>query len=387
MQTRLDPVSDSAARRKRGEALGLAAVGALALVVYAGLFWAYAGDELFGANDFVPLYVAATEVGGPALYDPAIYRRFQQDRYGGFNESLVYSRPPYYALLLRPLSWVGSFEAAYLAYTLLRLAAIAGFVWLWPAGERKEAALFACLSFPLFTSLLNGQDVAFLLFWIALAMRLERRRPFAAGLAFAMCAIKFHLLILLPAALLAQRRWSVLRGLAAGAAGLIALSFLAAGWSWPREYAEVLLSSEIHPLTSNMPNLHGMVSGLPGAPLWEAAGAAAALAGVVFAARRGNFAFGLAAASLGSLIVSRHSYVADMTVLLPGLLATLATLPTAAARFFALAMLSPIPALFLFNGRPLAYAAQAALLGALVAYVAAARRGRGSPAHAPDAPQ
>ncbi len=365
-------MSDSAARRTRGDGLGLAVVGALALILYGALYWTYASDELFGPNDFIPLYVAASEVGGPSLYDPDAYRRFQQERYGGFNESLVYSRPPYYAVLLRPFTWLGSFGASYGVYTLLRLAAIAAFLWLWPADRRQEAALFVCLSFPLFTSLLNGQDVAFLLPWITLAMRLERERPFAAGLAFAMCAIKFHLLILLPAALLAQRRWAVLRGLSAGAAALIGVSFLAAGSSWPGDYASVLLSNEIHPLTPNMPNLHGMLSGAPGAAAWEAVGAAAALAAVVFAARRSDFAFGLAAASLGSLIVSRHSYVADMTVLLPGLLASVGTLSTKSARFFAVAMLSPIPALFLFSGRPLAHAAQAALLCALIGYVVTA---------------
>ena len=188
-------------------------------------------------------------------------------------------------------------------------------------------------------------------------------------MAFALCASKFHLLILLPAALIAQRRWGVIRGLAAGAAALVGLSFVAGGWTWPSDYANVLLLGKLHPEPHIMPNLHGLLAGLPAATAWEIAGGMAAIAAVAYAARRGDFAFGLAAASFGSLIVSRHCYVSDLTILLPGLLGTARSLTTPLAKFLALSWLSPILPLILVTGRPLSYAAQAALPLALAAYV------------------
>ena len=81
------------------------------------------------------------------------------------------------------------------------------------------------MSFPLFVGMMNGQDAVLLLPLIAWALRCsERGEDFQAGLALSLCAIKPHLLVLVPLALAVQRRWGVLRGGLAGGAVLFALS-------------------------------------------------------------------------------------------------------------------------------------------------------------------
>ncbi len=375
----------------RGDTLIRAALGLFFLAAATALYWGYNGRAFSRANDFVPLYVAAQQVGGDHLYHPAAYYEFQQRHFGEYSKALIYSRPPFYALLLAPLAWLGSFEASYAAFTVLRAAAIGTFLFVWPRSQRADAALFLCLSFPVFVSMVNGQDVVVLLPLMALAWRLEERgKSFAAGLAFALCATKFHLLILLPAALIAQGRWGVMRGLAAGAGGLIGLSFVAGGRSWPTDYADLLRRGELHPDTHTMPNLHGLLDGLPAAATWEATAVAATIAGVALAARRGDFAYGLAAASIGSLLVSRHCYVSDLTILLPGLLAAAHMLTSPLVKVFALSWLGPILPLLLMIGRPLSYVPQVGLvlmLGALVVCKVqrAGRAKRASPAAADSA--
>ncbi len=372
-----------AAKGKGGTsaALDWLARGFVCLMCLAGftaLLWGERDRITAGANDFIPLYVAATEVGGPALYDRQAYYDFQQERFGEYSDSLIYSRPPYYALLLKPLTWLGSFEAAYGVYWLLRATAIFAFLMLWPRADAADAVLYVCLSFPLISSLANGQDVAFLLPLLALALRFEGRgKPFHAGITFALCAFKFHLLILLPATLIAQKRWDVLRGLAAGAAALIAVSFAAGGWSWPSRYADILLLGELHPNPDVMPNLNGLLASLPGALGWEIAGGAATIVVVALAARRGDFALGLGAAALGSLLVSRHAYMADLVILLPGLLATAQRQGTASAKLIAFAWLGPVLPLLLVTGHPLSYIPQVALAAALAGYALLRLAGEG----------
>ncbi len=349
-----------------------ACLGLLCLALFAAILWNPSHSAPATPNDFVPLYVAATQAGGPSLYDPEVYYDFQRQRFGQFSKALVFSRPPYYALLLKPLTWLGSFEAAKRCFTLLRAAAIAAFLLLWP-GRRADALFFVCMSFPLAASFSNGQDVAFLLPLLALALRLESGgRAFQAGIALAMCALKFHLFILLPISLVAQKRWRMIGGLAAGAAGLVIISFAAAGWSWPIDYFNllslVLASPEVNPSTRITPTLYGLLDGAPHSRLWELIGYIAAAGGVWTAARRGDFALGLSAAVLGSFMVSRHAYAADLAIFLPLMLATAKSAKTAIADGVATVWLTPFLPIILLFGRPWSYIPQLAVPAALAAY-------------------
>ncbi len=91
----------------------------------------------------------------------------------------------------------------------------------------------------------------------------ERGRDFAAGVAFSLCAIKPHLLLLLPLLLFLHRRHAVAVGLAVGATVILIVSTVAAGPQWPIEFIELISSDKTHPRIANMPNLNGLLLGLP----------------------------------------------------------------------------------------------------------------------------
>ena len=86
-----------------------------------------AGRALEGANDFIPFYVAAGLAGSPEIWNSEPYYQFMDERFGQVGEALVWLRPPFYALLLHPLSLL-NYDAAHLAWWLLRMGALAGFL-------------------------------------------------------------------------------------------------------------------------------------------------------------------------------------------------------------------------------------------------------------------
>jgi hypothetical protein len=333
---------------------------------------------LDGSNDFMPLYVAAQVWGTEDLYKAEPYFDFQVERFGAMNESLRFTRLPFYSILLAPLG-LFEYETAYLLWVLLRVAAIAGFVMLWPAGESKaDTALFVCMSLPVFTALITGQDVLLVLPLIALALRYEPARPFVSGLALSLCAIKFHLFVFLPVLFLAQRRWDVGKGFAAGGAGLLALSFAAGGWSWPAAYYGTLTDGRVHPGALNMPNLHGIGLAMP----LELAACALVAAGAWFAMRRTTFEIGMAIALIGGLLVSYHAYVMDCVILLPALLVVLVRAQAEWLKLASVLMLSPLLPMMLVSGRPYSYMMQIGLAAFFLALVAWARQSQREPAGA-----
>lgn len=353
-------------------------LGLLCAVGFTALLWSQMDRAFSGANDFMQLYAGAMEAGGPDLYDPQTSYRFQEEQFGGIAEAVIYVRPAFYALLLKPLTWLGSYDAAHAGYTVLRLLAIVGFVLLWPKQGRWDAVMFTLMSFPLFIGMMNGQDAVLLLPLIAWAMRdVEHGKDFRAGLLLSLCAIKPHLVVLVPVALVAQRRWGVMKGGLAGGAALFALSCVSGGIGWVGSFLEVVGSDVIHPEVRGMPNLAGLLDGVPHAGLWTIVGTGAAVAAVALTARYGSFSAAVAAATVGSLLVSGHAYVSDVVVLLPGLLA-LAQEPGGppAGKLLAFIWLGPILPLLLLIGRPASYAPQIALPLTLLALAIAAHRQR-----------
>ena len=331
----------------------------LGLSFLVAIGWSAAGPALEGRSDFVPFYVAAGLSGSSELWEPERYFRFMQGRFGDYGAALVWIRPPFYALLLKPLSWF-DFQTAHAAWWLCRLAALLGFVALWRVPSRGDAGLFLCLSLPALAGLMQGQDVAFVLLLVAASARLAgARRDRLAGLALSLCAIKFHLFLLLPALLVAQRKGRVLAGLALGAVAWIGLSFIAGGMSWPLHYSQVVFDGEVSPRSDSMPNLHGLLSDFPVAE-WGVSAAIFLLSCAVF--RRASLQDGLAICLLGGLLISRHSYVADCLLLLPVSLVFVAGDRPAGLRFAAMLLLWPPIYLMLLSGGGLAQFAQVFLV-------------------------
>jgi hypothetical protein len=121
-------------------------------------------------------------------------------------QTVVYTRPPFYAALLRPLAAL-AYHVAYAAFSIATLGSILWFV----IGFSKECPslpFFAAISIPLLTALCNGQDTPLLLAILGGSILLTRRKmEFLAGLVLSLCAIKFHLFLFPPILLLVKKRW------------------------------------------------------------------------------------------------------------------------------------------------------------------------------------
>jgi hypothetical protein len=117
-----------------------------------------------------------------------------------------------------------------------------------------------------------------------------------------------------------------------------------------------------------MPNLHGLLAGLPAATWLEAAATMAVVALTWLAVRNAGFAAALALCVWGGLLISYHAYVADTLVLLPAALALGACFKSDWPKFGNLLILAPPLSIALLSGRPASLAMQLLIL----AYFAAA---------------
>jgi hypothetical protein len=350
-------------------------LSAVALVFMAWLAWMQRGRILPGYNDFIQLYTGARLAFTPGLYDRAEVAKVQSEAVGVAGESWRYTRLRYYAGLLWPLGRL-PYRLAYGIWQALSISALAAFAVLWSPPGRGLTVLFTLLSLPAFAGLMNGQDLSFVLLWLALAVRWQRQgRSFAAGLILALCAAKFHLFLLLPLLILGRREWRLGAGLLTGGVVLAALSFAVAGLGWPGDYYCVLTDPLIHPQAGNMPNLHGLFSFWPARGGWEWP-AAVVTAGAVWVVTRGaDFDSALAATLAGGLLVSYHAYLPDCSVLLPACLIALSAAPWAGLRLLALVLLTPVAYLLLLQKSAVAAALPALVLALvlLMAYMATQR--------------
>lgn len=311
---------------------------ALGFVLFRGFQYDIAG----GANDFLMFYAGGRLAGTSHLYNPDRIHAVQIESAGRTGEALLFTRLPFLAAFLWPLAQL-PYRTAYLVWEALSLGALAGFVALWRRPSLAVALLASCSFVPVLIGLANGQDVTFLLLWIALSATLvERGRPLAAGLVLSLCAAKFHLFLLAPVLVWRQRQRRFGLGLAAGVAALAVLSFATAGPDWPWQYYEVLTSAVVHPRIAHMPNLHGLLAGLRYAPLLQGL----ATAGIVWAhwriVRRRSFRYGLAATLAGGILISYHAYLSDCVLLLPSGLEVASSTGWKSVRFLAVLVITPL---------------------------------------------
>src|SRR5580658_735747 len=328
-----------------------AAVG-LTLLVFLALLQR---DRFFpGQNDFLQLYAGAKLSGTPELYSPIAARRIHQESVGLELIGVYYSRPPFYADMLRPLGWL-PYRAAYWTFEGISFVAFAVFLILF-VPQCKELILFSSLCFPLLSNFLNGQDVTLVLLLAAgsiLAIRHEH--DFAAGLLLSLCAIKGHLFVLTPLIFLIHRRWMVLAGGAVGGGVLTAMSFLSDGRDWPRRYLTLLANPELHPSPSSMPNLRGLVFGVTGeeypAMYWVLT--ICVVAAVVWLAWKiRDLEMAFAMSMVAGLLVGYHAYLQDAVLLLLPFAIVIAKSKVVSLRvLMALAILPPIY-ICLLMGRP-----------------------------------
>jgi hypothetical protein len=320
-----------------------------------------------GVTDFMDLYAGGKLAFSRELYNPVQLMNVEATTEGSFSPTRLFMRLPVFAITYWPLAQL-PYRTASAIWEILCIAALAGFAILWPSDRGWAAALACCWSLPAFMTVAEGQDIGFLLLWVALAVRLlGKNRPSAAGAVFSLCAAKFHLFLLLPAWIVANKAWRFASGVIAGGAILIFLSFIANGRDWPLRYYGLLSNPTNNPYASVMPNIHGMVIGWPHHKIVEAAGIALVLTLVWFASRRRNAECGLATVLAGGILATPHAYMADCALLIPAVLIVLANTSRSWTRTCGVFLLTPFPYVLLMVG--VAFELQLLLLVLLLAIV------------------
>jgi hypothetical protein len=272
-----------------------------------------------GQNDFVALYAGGKLAGTPGLYSRDANEALIQSVLGATMQSVVYTRPPFYAALLKPLTLL-PYLAAYGVFCALCLASVLWFVLRF-SKECEALPLYASFSIPLAAFLPQGQDTPLLLTFAGASILLTRQgRDFLAGMVLSLCAIKFHLFLLIPVLLLAKKRWRILAGAAVGTGVLTLLGFLVAGGRSLEQYVAMLRDPWINFSADMMPNLHGLTASLKlgsAAPLMETGMVCVVVAAFLWICQRtDNYEFLFALSLLCGLLVSYHSGISDQILLL-----------------------------------------------------------------------
>jgi hypothetical protein len=230
------------------------------------------------------------------------------------------------------------------------------FAAFWPGTGRWPMMIALAWSMPAIVGLFYGQDIFFfLMFFTAGLLLMERKRPWSAGVAFALCLCKFHLALGIPVMLVAQKRWRALLAGTTACLALIAGSFLIEGSAWPLQYAKFAQMSAFSRAPERMPNLHGIVSWLPWTTAIETV-CTVAIVWLLWAACREGTDLGTAGAAAAAcgLLLGYHGYAYDCVLLLPLSVLTIQRPGVPAwVKIWAALLLSPVPVLLLVSQRPL----------------------------------
>jgi hypothetical protein len=205
-----------------------------------------------GGRDFVSYWTAGHQIMNHANpYDSAAI--LQAERAVGFpatGQSLIMRNAPWSLPLVMPLGALGLNVGA-LCWSALLAACMALSVYLtWELlGKPKDKLhLLGYMFGPGLICVLTGQTALIALVGLVLFLRLHLSRPFLAGMALWLCALKPHLFLPFGVTLLlwivAERAWRLLAGFAV----MMAVSSLLATWFDPAiwmQYREMMRTAGI----------------------------------------------------------------------------------------------------------------------------------------------
>ena len=330
-----------------------------------------------GQNDFAALYAGGTLAGTPDLYSRTANEAVIQSVLGMTMDTVVYTRPPFYAALLKPLTFL-PYLAAYGIFCALCIASILWFIIRF-SKDCESLPLYAAFSIPIAAFLPQGQDAPLLLTITGASILLIRqKRDFLAGVVLSFCAIKFHLFLLVPILLLTKKRWNILAGGATATAALTLLGVLVAGFGSLSEYIRVLRDPWINFSVDMMPNLHGLIAGLNLGPastwieLTASCGVVGAFLWICQKTDDYEFLFGLSL--LCGLLISYHSGISDQIVLLLAFVLIVRARAEKPLRIALALLLTPVP---YFTGLGINITIPIMLLAVLVLSAVAVTRPRG----------
>jgi hypothetical protein len=203
-----------------------------------------------GTRDFVVYWAAGRQLahhGNP--YDPATILAIE--RAAGLptvNGVMFVRNPPWTLPIMYPLGFIG-LRTASMLWSLLLIACLAASVrllWEMHGLPRNRIHLLGLTFAPALACLIVGQTSLFALLGLVLFLRLHRTRPFLAGAALWLCALKPHLflpfgVVLLVWVAVTRSYRLVLGGVAAMAASCV-LAWRIDPFAWS-QYAQMMRTS------------------------------------------------------------------------------------------------------------------------------------------------
>ena len=346
----------------------------LAWIVIAGFaaLWTVLGARALPqgrASDFLSFYTGAylaSHGSVASLYDPAAQFAIQRNLLPSTVELVPFLRPPFYALLLAPLTRL-PFGAAFIGWILLQTGIfLACLGWAWRRFG-TVALLCGSMSLPAALGIAHAQDtVAFLGVVIVSYLLVEKGRDLAAGAVLGLLLVKFHLAPLWLVGLILHRRWKMLAGFFATGSAAAAVSLAMVGVGGARAYAALLQNRNLEWLTPS-PELtisfQGLAANLGIATLAGRAGLVAAAVGLLLAAVLNAPMWRVYAAStVASLLAVPHVYGYDAALLLLPLWLAAFHAALRPTKLVTLWLFTSLPFASLLAGKPWAAAASLSLL-------------------------
>jgi glycosyl transferase family 87 len=232
-----------------------------------------------GYPDFTIFYAAATIVGegsGQKMYDGEAQYRVQKEFAGDIDSRrgpLPYNHPPFEALIFLPLTLL-PYRYAFLVWDMLNTVALFGVslilrrhLSVLRAIRPWEFVLGSMAFFPVFATLLQGQDSILLLLLFVLGFNaLKIDADFSAGCWFALGAFKFQLVLPLILLVVFWRRKRVAMGFVLVSCILALISIMLVGWEgmlrYPAYVLRIARASSLGGVPPQlMPNVRGLVEG------------------------------------------------------------------------------------------------------------------------------
>jgi len=259
--------------RKKLRAMGVVRVlqvsGALVLLLACLGVLAAALSRNAAHRDFICYWSSARLLRAHANpYETQAILGLENAAGGTYHEPFIMRNPPWALFLIAPLGFFPAPVAGFLWLVTLIGAALLSIRML--RGEAEKPPLVVYLFAPILGCAMAGQTSIFLLLGIALFFRCYERRPFWAGVALVLPAMKPHLFLLLwPVLLVHSWRTKQFRALAGLAAGLVAAMGVALLFD-PHVWAHYLAAMRAEHIEGQyLPNIPCSLRALvPGHPAW-----------------------------------------------------------------------------------------------------------------------
>lgn len=315
------------------------------LLVYAAVFYQLRRQLFGGYSDFISFYTAGKILqrgAGHQLYDLDVQYGIQREVAPNVkirSAALPFVRLPFEAWLFLPFAYL-PYRAAFISWNLFSCGCLLGTVVILrreiPELRRFSLAFtFASVLsyFPVFVTILQGQDSILLLMIYVLAYKLlSENSYFASGMILGLGIIKFPLVLPFLILFIVRKKLSVLSGFVVSSLLLLGISVATVGVSTAASYPKFLLSIDRVAMGVNvpqdMPNLRGLLSVFPQAKLTHTMDAALlallSLLLVIFAVRnwqpgshngRAGLRLGFSLNLVITILVSYHCHSFDLCLL------------------------------------------------------------------------